>query len=181
MANPTISQIKVGNTTYDINDAGARAGMRQLNNALLNTIDIATEASDKATANATAIGNLTGTVNQTLFKWVRVCNHNPVNFASGTTNEITLRILTSDFTKNIQTEYLKKGYHQLGVTGIDGTPTGLVVAEMANASETEDNGGGCTLTFYNVKSSTIKVTAHQIKARILLWKTSATIVNISDS
>lgn len=181
MADPTISQIKVGNTTYDINDADARKAISKLNSGLIGVLDKATEALDTATTNAATIGNLTGTVNQTLFKWVRVCNYGPVNFASGTTNEIILRILTSDYTKNIQTEYLKKGYHQLGVTGIDGTPTGLVVAEMANASETENNGGGCTLTLYNVKSSAIKVAAHQIKARVLLWKTSAAIVNISDS
>jgi hypothetical protein len=68
MANPTISQIKVGNTTYDIQDAGARASMVQLNEAISDTFDKATEALDTATTNAATIGNLTGTVKQTLFK-----------------------------------------------------------------------------------------------------------------
>jgi len=181
MANPTISQIKVGNTTYDIQDAGARASMVQLNEAISDTFDKATEALDTATTNAATIGNLTGTVNQTLFKWVRVCNYSSsTHFPSKTTSSITLRTLSSDHTKNIQDEYLKKGYHQLGVVGIEGTPTDLVLTEMANASESGSTGGGCVLSFYNLRSTTITPNSFQIRARMLLWKTTARVVDISD-
>jgi hypothetical protein len=54
------------------------------------------------------------------------------------------------------------------VVGIEGTPTDLVLTEMANASESGSTGGGCVLSFYNLRSTTITPNSFQIRARMLL-------------
>lgn len=124
MANPTISQIKVGNTTYDINDADARKAVSKLNSWIL---DLQNSLSEVA-----ASGGVTG-----------VKGAGEPNYRQGNVN-LTLRDIIPSTTYLYRTKMTDFGTQQFasGASAKNYTPSSISGYTPVMIVGVEFSGGG---------------------------------------